>query len=605
MSNVLKGTVVNPNTIYGKSAYEIAVMNGFDGTEEEWLYSLAEEANTIAKAYADNAGDSAQRAEEAKAAAETAETNAQGSAESAAESASAASASAESAESAAGRAESAAGRAEAAEEEAEAHANAASASAQNAAESEQNASAYNSESSMSARNAEYYANEAEGSKVAAETAATNAANSASEASGYAWSAKTDAGRAEAAVTTGRDAAIAEIEAKGEEVAEELGELGTVKYSESISVFLGDNVLGTATLGNGWSAPEGGYKHATGSVADLTFNTAAEDGEIYLLEFDTDYDKNEFVRVGIGDRYRVLCYNGKTHIVVPLMASGGNTLYITPVNDKYEGSISNITLRKIQDEGEECVIEMYSTMTNNHTRNYGFWNTLIGDNTAENAVGSSRCIGIGHHSLAWLQGGHRNIGVGTFTMSQMLGGEENVAIGADSMIYVKKAEGCISIGFGAMSQGVELKKNVAIGRYALNGADDSTSQNNTAVGESAGFNCAGSGNSMLGSQAGYRIREGSNNTMIGANTFGGGKGSNNTAIGAGATYEDGMHCTTTIGYNAKATKSYQTVIGSHTGAWSDTKETLVFGDLVVCGTDGVYRKIVFNADGTCSWVTVNA
>jgi hypothetical protein len=94
MKEKLTGTVINPDVVRGKSAYEIAVMNGFDGTEEEWLYSLAEEANTIAKAYADNAGASAQRAEEAKASAETAETNAQGSAKSATESASAASASA-------------------------------------------------------------------------------------------------------------------------------------------------------------------------------------------------------------------------------------------------------------------------------------------------------------------------------------------------------------------------------------------------------------------------------------------------------------------------------------------------------------------------------
>ena len=40
MSNVLRGTVVNPDVIRGKSAYEIAVANGFDGTEEEWLASL-------------------------------------------------------------------------------------------------------------------------------------------------------------------------------------------------------------------------------------------------------------------------------------------------------------------------------------------------------------------------------------------------------------------------------------------------------------------------------------------------------------------------------------------------------------------------------------
>lgn len=36
----LRGRAYVPDTIHGKSAYEIAVMHGFDGTEEEWLESL-------------------------------------------------------------------------------------------------------------------------------------------------------------------------------------------------------------------------------------------------------------------------------------------------------------------------------------------------------------------------------------------------------------------------------------------------------------------------------------------------------------------------------------------------------------------------------------
>lgn len=43
MSNILRGTIVNPDVVRGKSAYEIAVAHGFDGTEEEWLDSLVEE----------------------------------------------------------------------------------------------------------------------------------------------------------------------------------------------------------------------------------------------------------------------------------------------------------------------------------------------------------------------------------------------------------------------------------------------------------------------------------------------------------------------------------------------------------------------------------
>lgn len=47
MSNTLTGSVTNPEKIYGKSAYEIAVMHGFDGTEEEWLPSLNGESAFI------------------------------------------------------------------------------------------------------------------------------------------------------------------------------------------------------------------------------------------------------------------------------------------------------------------------------------------------------------------------------------------------------------------------------------------------------------------------------------------------------------------------------------------------------------------------------
>lgn len=55
MSNVLKGTITNPEKIYGKSAYEIAVMHGFDGTEEEWLESLKSKSTDEAIAAAERA----------------------------------------------------------------------------------------------------------------------------------------------------------------------------------------------------------------------------------------------------------------------------------------------------------------------------------------------------------------------------------------------------------------------------------------------------------------------------------------------------------------------------------------------------------------------
>lgn len=73
----LRGSLSLPEAIHGKSAYEIAVMNGFNGTEEEWLYSLAAEANTTAQAYANNAADSAARAKRSEAAAKDFEASAE------------------------------------------------------------------------------------------------------------------------------------------------------------------------------------------------------------------------------------------------------------------------------------------------------------------------------------------------------------------------------------------------------------------------------------------------------------------------------------------------------------------------------------------------
>lgn len=36
----MRGSLSKPDAIVGKSAYEVAVANGFDGTEAEWLASL-------------------------------------------------------------------------------------------------------------------------------------------------------------------------------------------------------------------------------------------------------------------------------------------------------------------------------------------------------------------------------------------------------------------------------------------------------------------------------------------------------------------------------------------------------------------------------------
>ena len=52
MNPNLRGAIMNPDKIYGKSAYEIALEHGFVGTEEEWVdYTIlkAKEAAESAK----------------------------------------------------------------------------------------------------------------------------------------------------------------------------------------------------------------------------------------------------------------------------------------------------------------------------------------------------------------------------------------------------------------------------------------------------------------------------------------------------------------------------------------------------------------------------
>lgn len=39
-TNVIRGAIGTPKFVRGASAYEVAVRNGYEGTEEEWVESL-------------------------------------------------------------------------------------------------------------------------------------------------------------------------------------------------------------------------------------------------------------------------------------------------------------------------------------------------------------------------------------------------------------------------------------------------------------------------------------------------------------------------------------------------------------------------------------
>lgn len=102
--------------------------------------------------------------------------------------------------------------------------------------------------------------------------------------------------------------------------------------------------------------------------------------------------------------------------------------------------------------------------------------------------------------------------------------------------------------------------------------------------------------FIGSAAGAKATTSSNNVFIGNST--GNKittGWGNTIVGASANTSGNFSQTTVVGQGAKATKHKQAVLGGDA-----TVETVLKGDLIVRGIDGIYRQLVFNADGSCSW-----
>ena len=365
----------------------------------------------------------------------------------------------------------------------------------------------------------------------------------------------------------------------------------LKCIDDMEIKLGNELITSEPLTiSGFSGTrESGFTYdGTTKDAYIEFYSGKIDSGNYILEFDTSYTGGESVRVRFATGYKQYTYNGGKHIIVALPNTEGHqTLYFHQI---YTGAftISNVSLKKITDYGTPYTLKGVNVVsTKNNPKNYGFWNILLGYNTADDAVGSTRTVAIGNNALGSLKGGHRNIGIGTFAMSQMTGGESNISIGADSMLAVKNAEDCVAIGKSTMYNGTKLINNVAVGAYALSGSNDSTAQYNVVVGNNAGIATKGNGNTFLGHQAGYRNTTGIYNTLVGFNTLGRSTGSYNVCLGYTAEYADGCNNTIVIGNGAKSTKSNQVVIGN-----ANSSE-IVLGN----------KKINFNEDGTVTWEAI--
>ena len=370
-------------------------------------------------------------------------------------------------------------------------------------------------------------------------------------------------------------------------------VNSIYYTDKKTIYVGDEMLtGDAdSIQSGWSGSKTeGYTCATNSNGKrLGFYKAFVGDAVYIVEFDTDYTGGEFVKVYFEDGEPTLVYNGETHIIIPVRATSGSprNLYFESCTD-VSFTITNVSCKKVNLEGTPIELSVYTTENINNKDNLGFWNVILGKNTATRALGSTRMIAIGNNALMLLRSGHRNIGIGTWAMSQMRYGENNVSIGADSMLAMQKAVDNVAIGRGAMYDGANTEKNVAIGRDALHGASDSTALYNVAIGGNSAIKFKKHRLVAVGYQAGYNEVNGYGNTLLGFDVRGQASGYDNTCIGKNANYTEDKHNSTAIGANAQATKSNQVVLGD-----SNVNE-LVFGN----------KKINFNDDGTVTWETIS-
>lgn len=381
------------------------------------------------------------------------------------------------------------------------------------------------------------------------------------------------------------------------LADQLNVITSMTYTLQPSVLSSEGVV----LGAGWSGSlEDGYTHTSGNAETLEFTLASVPNLAKaLITFDVQglSDSND-VYISTGDSALIKSYNGSTQVVAGLIYAGGN-LKITPTSN-FAGTITNLRCRVLDDNGTET----YKTSVNNvycqqNSLVAGYWNVFIGgkETTASKMQDGTRNIAIGEQALNALVVGNRNVAIGTYSMPKVTEGENNIAIGSDSIFPVKKAMNSISIGKGTMS-GKSVENCVALGYGAMGLWNSEFIRDGcTAIGAISAPGVI-NGNTHVGYRAGANTK-GAYNTSIGYNSLGIGTrssidivGQNLTCVGHDASVANddtakAANNSTALGYGATITKSNQVVIGN-----SQVEEVILGG-----------KKIIFNADGTCTWEAV--
>lgn len=380
-------------------------------------------------------------------------------------------------------------------------------------------------------------------------------------------------------------------------ADQLNVITSITYKLQPSVLPSE----TLVLGAGWDGSiDSGFTHTAGTTDALEFTmTSVPNLAKLLITFDVQgLSESNDVYVSAGESALIKSYNGGTQIVAGLIYAGGN-LKVTPTSI-FAGTITNLKCRVLDDNGTET----YTTLVDNvycrrNSLVAGYWNVFIGGktNTASRMQDGTRNIAIGREALNRMVVGNRNVAIGTYSMPQVTEGENNIAIGSDSLYPVEKAMNSVSIGKATMS-GKSVENCVALGYGAMGLWNFEFIRNGcTAIGALSAVGVI-KGNTHVGYRAGANTK-GAYNTSIGYNSLGIGTrssidivGDNLTCVGHDASVANNdtakaANNSTAIGYGATITKSNQVVIGN-----KQVEEVILGG-----------KKIIFNADGTCTWEAV--
>ena len=217
---------------------------------------------------------------------------------------------------------------------------------------------------------------------------------------------------------------------------------------------------------------------------------------------------------------------------------------------------------------------------------GSKNTAVGHIALNNNIGSENTA-IGHSSMSGINSNASrfNTAIGFQSMFAGTGNVSNVvAVGANAL-FQNTASNTVGIGYNALQgQAAGGTGNTGIGYSVLN--NNSTGDNNTAVGFEAGFAAIGSGNTVIGYRAGQfasnttgagtfvgfqagQNTTGPSNTAVGNNALAAtGASTNSVAVGANALQVNTATSNTAVGFGsliANVNGTANVALGNQAGA----------------------------------------